>query len=165
MRYATRQLLASTATGSVAAVAVGAVLATSTHAQGARKTPIPAQYVAIQNRSAPNLVAAVWNAASADQIEDQAAKIESTHSGLIVRNSSSSPHRQSETSVVPRSIAARRPSAIRIRSPSWSTIAAGGLAWRQASGNVTIWKSASARARIAVPTITLGRRCRRCATS
>ena len=44
------------------------------------------------------------------------------------------------TSMTPRSIARRRPSKTLTTSPSSSTIIAGGLDWRKASRNMTIWK-------------------------
>ncbi len=57
------------------------------------------------------------------------------------RSSSGSSLRRNGTSMLPRSIAAQRPSTTRIMSPSSSTTIAGGSAWLKASRNMTILKS------------------------
>ena len=54
---------------------------------------------------------------------------------------------ESGTSTMRRSIAAQRPSTIRIMSPSSSTIIAGGSPWLKANRNMTIWKSGLPQAR------------------
>ena len=64
--------------------------------------------------------------------------------------------RRNGSSTTPPSTAARRPSTIRITSPSSSTIIAGGSAWLKASRNMTIWKSGWPKPRSSpCPTITL----------
>ena len=73
-----RRLLITAAMGIAAAVAVGAILATSAVAQSARETRDPSSYVAIQNELAPKLIAAAQNVTSADQIEHHIAKIDGT---------------------------------------------------------------------------------------
>ena len=60
-----------------------------------------------------------------------------TNTGTTFRSSSGRSRRRSGTSMTPRSTAVPRPSTIRITSPSWSTITAGGLASLRVSQNMT----------------------------
>jgi pimeloyl-ACP methyl ester carboxylesterase len=73
-----RQRLTTTAMRIAAAVAAGAVLATSALAQSAREIRGPSPYLAIRNEPAPKLMVAARNATGADQIEHHIAKIDGT---------------------------------------------------------------------------------------